>query len=377
MAKPVLSGNTMLDSEIAAKASFEDIRYAQLWEDADVLIGALPQQPGTTLVSICSAGDSALSMLTLDPARIVVVDLSKAQISCLLFRIAAMRELEQQEFLRLIGSRQGTDRDALFDRVMRRLPQDEQAFWQVRRADVIAHGAGGVGKFERYFRMMRTRLLPLVHSRATIADVFKPMPEKAARRRFHDKHWNSWRWRLLLQLFFSRFTMGRLGRDPAFFDHVEGSVAEHVARRIVHAAVDLEPAQNPYLHWILREGHGEALPHAWRAENYPLIRERLDRLDIRHGSLEAFVSTGEKADGFNLSDIFEYMNPDMFAQVYGSIIGASHPGARLVYWNMMVPRRAPPQFADTIERLEAEEMRGKAADKAFFYSDFVVEALRG
>ncbi len=285
-------------------------------------------------------------------------------------------ELSQPEFLRLIGSRPGDDRGALLDRVLQRLSAAEQAFWAARRVDVIAHGAGGVGKFERYFRLMRTNLLPLVHSRATIETVFRPMSDKAERRRFHDTRWNSWRWRLLLKLFFSRFTMGRLGRDPAFFDHVEGSVADHVARRIVHAAVDLEPAKNPYLHWILKGGHGDALPHAWRPENYALIRERLDRLEIRHGSLEAFIMTGEKADGFNLSDIFEYMNPQTFADVYGAVISATNPGGRLVYWNMMAPRRMPPQHASRMERLEAQEAAGKAADKAFFYSDFVVEAVR-
>ena len=55
---------------------------------------------------------------------------------------------------------------------------------------------------------------------------------------------------------------------------------------------------------------------------------------------------------------------------------AANPGARLVYWNMMAPRRVPPAFAGRVRRLEAEEARGKAADKAFFYSDFVVEEVR-
>jgi S-adenosylmethionine-diacylglycerol 3-amino-3-carboxypropyl transferase len=366
----------MAESEVAGKASFAEIRYAQLWEDADVLIAALQPHPGQTLVSICSAGDNALSMLTLDPAKVVVVDLSLAQIFCLRLRVAAFQELTQPEFLRLIGSRPGADRGALLDRVIARLPPEQQDFWHARRADVVAFGASGVGKFERYFRLMQTKLLPWVHSRATIDDTFKPMPDRVERQRFYTQRWNGWRWRLLLNVFFSRFVMGRLGRDPAFFDHVQGSVAAHVARRIVHAAVDLEPAKNPYLHWILKGTHGDALPHAWRPENYAVIRGRLDRLVIRHGSLEAFVSTGETADGFNLSDIFEYMNPETYAQVYGGIVAAANPGARLVYWNMMAPRRMPPNFADHVERLASVEAAGKAADKAFFYSDFVVEAVR-
>jgi S-adenosylmethionine-diacylglycerol 3-amino-3-carboxypropyl transferase len=149
-----------------------------------------------------------------------------------------------------------------------------------------------------------------------------------------------------------------------------------VARRIAHAAVDLDPAENPYLHWILKGTHGAALPLAWQARHYETIGARLDRLDIRSGALERFVATGEKADGFNLSDIFEYMDTPTFAAVYGSLLGAARPGARLVYWNMMVPRRAPPEHvARVVTRADLEE-RGKAIDKAFFYADFIVEEVR-
>lgn len=364
----------MSDSAIAGKARFDKIRYAQLWEDADVLLLGLEGPPGATLVSICSAGDNALAMLTLDPARVVVVDLSPAQIACLRMRAAMYRTLRWPEFLELMGSRPSVRRAALLDCAARTLGKNDQAFWATRKADVVAYGLGGIGKFERYFRIMRTWLLPFAQNRATLKMVFETRPIEA-RRAFVDQRWNNWRWRLLLRTFFSNFVMGRLGRDPAFFDHVDGDLAEHVARRVVHAGVDLDPAENPYLHWVLTGTHGEALPFAWRAEHYDTIRSRLDRLDVRPGSLERFVSTGEQADGFNLSDIFEYMDEATFASVYASLLDAARPGARLVYWNMMVPRRAPSGSAARVVRRADLEDRGKALDKAFFYSDFVVEEV--
>lgn len=365
----------MPSSEIEAKADFDHIRYAQLWEDADVLTDALGACTGGTLVSICSAGDNALAMLTLDPAKVVVVDLSPAQIACLKLRIAAYRTLSHPEFIELTGSRRSTRRLMLLSRALEETDAETRAFWNALAPDVDRYGIGGVGKFERYFRIFRTWLLPLVHSCRTIDDVFKPR-EPQAREVFFDTRFNTFRWRLLLNVFFSRFVMGRMGRDKAFFDHVEGSPAQHVARRIRHAGVHTDPSQNPYLHWILKGTHGEALPMAWRAEHYDTIESRLDRLDIRPGSLEAFVSTGEKADGFNLSDIFEYMSPEVFAQVYGSILSAAAPGARLVYWNMMVPRRVPEQHKERMKTLTEIETRLKTRDMAFFYSDFVVEEVR-
>lgn len=366
----------MQTSDIETRAAFDHIRYAQLWEDADVLTQGLGDCADGTLVSICSAGDNALAMLTLDPKKVVVVDLSPAQIACLKLRIGAFQNLTHPEFLALMGARPSTARKTLLQKALTGCDADTAAFWKTLADDVALHGAGGVGKFERYFRIFRTRLLPWVHSKKTLDDIFVPR-SKVDRRQFYDTRFNTWRWRLLLNLFFSRFVMGRMGRDKAFFDHVDGSPAQHVARRIQHAAVDTDPSVNPYLHWIIKGTHADALPMTWRAEYFDVIKSRLDRLDIRPGSLEAFVSTGEKADGFNLSDIFEYMPPDVFAQVYTSVLGASAPGARLVYWNMMAPRRVPAENAGQVTTLTDVEDRLKAIDKAFFYSDFVVEQVTG
>lgn len=365
-----------MTSQIAGKAAFDRIRYAQLWEDADVLVGALAEKRDGTFVSICSAGDNALALLTLDPKRVIAVDLSAAQIACLKARVAAIRVLDHAAFLELLGARPSSRRLELLDRICTGMDSASQAFWTEQREAIAAYGLGGIGKFEHYFRIMQTRLLPLVHSRATIDDVFVSRPP-AERRAFHDQRWNNWRWRLLLKAFFSRFAMGRLGRDPAFFDHVEGSVSDHVARRIVHAAVTLDPADNPYLHWILKGTMGRALPLAWRPENYERIRARLDRLDIRVGSFEGLIASGEHADGFNLSDIFEYMDAATFATVYQHVLSAANPGARLVYWNMMAPRRVPAALRNRVTTRADLEAAGKAMDKAFFYSDFVVEEVRG
>jgi S-adenosylmethionine-diacylglycerol 3-amino-3-carboxypropyl transferase len=362
-------------ADIANRAAFDAIRYAQVWEDADVLVDAMGDKRGATLVSICSAGDNALALLTLDPERVVALDLSPAQIACLRIRISAYRTLDHAGLLELLGSRPSSRRGALLDQVARSLDADDQAFWSSQRDDVIHYGLGGIGKFERYFRIFQTWFLPLTQSRDTIDTVFVSKP-KSERRVFFDTRWNNWRWRLLLKTFFSNFVMGRLGRDPAFFDYVEGSLSDHVAERVRFAGVDLDPAENPYLHWVLKSTHGAALPLAWRAEQFDTIRDRLDRLELHCGSLEDLVASGRKADGFNLSDIFEYMDETVFAAVYGSILKAANPAARLVYWNMMVPRRVPAAFADRVVPLTEVEAAGKAADKAFFYSDFVVEEVR-
>ncbi len=361
-----------MTSPISTRADFDRIRYAQLWEDADVLTDAIGDVRGGRVVSICSGGDNALALLTLDPAEVVAVDLSQAQLHCLRLRIAAIRALDHVEFLELMGARPSYRRDALLTCALAGAPADTRAQWEALREDVVRHGAGGVGKFERYFRLFRKCFLPLVHSRATILDVFTPR-EPEARRAFFETRFDTWRWRALVRLFFSRPMMGRMGRDRAFFDHVDGSVSDHVFSRLRHAGIDTDPAENPYLHWIMTGTHGAALPMAWRREHYATIRDRLDRLTLHRGPFETLGASD--VAGFNLSDIFEYMPPETMEDVYSGILDMARPGARLVYWNMMAPRRRPESLAGRIHRLKQVEDRGKAMDKAFFYSDFVVEEV--
>ncbi|WP_404404825.1 DUF3419 family protein [Pelagibacterium halotolerans] len=364
-----------MSQDISSRARFDHVRYAQVWEDADVLMAGLRIRPGESVLSIGSAGDNALALLTADPGSVVALDLSKPQIMCILLRVAAYRTLTYSELLELMGSRSSTRRGALLDRVLKASGVDERCaqFWDSQREAVVAYGVGGVGKFERYFRIFREKVLPLVHSGTTVDALLCDRPH-ADRARFHDARWNNWRWRLMLKAFFSRAVMGRLGRDPAFFTHAEGSLPDQVAARTRHALVELEPHRNPYLHWILKGHHGAALPLALREEHFVTIRARLDRLEIAQSTLESFA--GRRFDAFNLSDLFEYLDPAGFEALYGALLDMANPGARLVYWNMMAPRSAPVKFEDRITRETALAKRLHVSDKAFFYSNLVVERVR-
>ncbi len=363
-------------TEIAQHAEFSAIRYAQCWEDADILMDGLAINPGDTCVGIASAGDNCLALLTKDPARVIAVDLNPAQLACVALRVAAYRTLEHAELLRLIGSRPGDDRSALYQRCRGLLTDEVQRFWDAHPQS-IADGIGGAGKFERYFSTFRNRILPWVHNRDRIASLLLPR-SREERQLFHDQQWNTWRWRWLFAIFFSRFVMGRKGRDPAFFRYVEGSVADRIRARATHALTELAPAENPYLQWILSGTHGEALPAALRPEAFDVIRNRLDRFEWRLGTVEdALDQLGPASvDRFNLSDIFEYMGRDVFHAALQRMVTAGRPGGRLVYWNMLVPRSRPDTMAN---QLIAHVDLGRsllAADKAFFYSAVVVEELR-
>lgn len=363
-----------MDSEIAARADFSQIRYAQVWEDADILLQALDIQPGQVCLSIASAGDNALAMLSRSPERVIALDLSPAQLACLELRVAAYRELSHDELLILMGSKFGKDRETLYQRCRRQLSADTQQFWDHNRA-AIHQGIGGIGRFEHYFAIFRRYVLPLIHRRDRVDCLLKGGTLEQ-RQTFYDQEWNTWRWRSLFRLFFSRFVMG-LGRDPSFFKYVEGSVGDRILERTCYALTVLDPTENPYLQWILTGQHLTALPYALRPENFDAIRNNLDRLEWHCISLENFLDTvGENAiDHYNLSDIFEYLSPENYHQLLQRLVKAGRTGGRFAYWNMLVPRSRPATMADQLQPLTELAKSLHAQDKAFFYSTFIVEEI--
>ncbi len=360
-------------TEAASRADFSRIRYAQVWEDADILVESLAIGPESVCLSIASAGDNALALLTRSPKKVVALDLNPAQLHCLALRVAAFRGLEHSELLELIGARPSSRRAQLYVRCREYLESDARDFWDARPEEVAA-GVGSAGKFERYFALFREKVLPWVHGRHDVSALLEPKSANE-RERFYEQRWNNLRWRWLFRVFFSRFMMGRLGRDPAFFKYVEGSVADRILERTRYALTALDPAENPYLNWILCGEFGEALPLYLRAEHFETIRRNLDRLEWRLASVEDFTASLDEPvlDACNLSDIFEYMSEDNTARLLGELCRVCRPGARLAYWNMLAPRSRPDALAGQLRPLDELSESLFKQDKAFFYSRFVVE----
>ncbi|GAC1478954.1 MAG: DUF3419 family protein [Gemmatimonadaceae bacterium] len=351
------------------------LRYAQCWEDADILLDALDVHAGDVVLSIASAGENTLSLLTRAPARVVAIDLSRAQLAALELRVAAYRTLEHGELLELIGSRASRRRMALYARCAPLLSVATRAFWSARLA-AVEQGIGGAGKFERYFHFFREYILPLVHRRHTVQALLTSR-DAESRRLFYDERWDTPAWRLLFRAFFSETVLGRLGRDPRLFRHATDNVAEHLLGRVRHALAVLDPSENPYVDWILTGQHRHALPHALRPENFDAIREHLDRLEWHCAPLAAVGPhlAGERFDRANLSDVMEYMADDEARSLLDGLLDNARAGARIAYWNMIVPRHGADYLPQRLRPLQALSRSLFERDKAFFYRDFIVEEV--
>ncbi len=367
-----------MKSEIQNHAEFSNVRYAQCWEDADILCEALKTHEGRRCISIGSAGDNSFALLATGASHVTVVEMNPAQIACIELRRAAYMYLNYDEFKKLLGIETHQDRWALFEKCQHELSAGSKRYWQHQR-NVLEAGVIHGGKFENYFRLFREKALRFAHPRQRVADLLVNK-SKEKRGKFYEQSWNNYRWRMIFKIFFSRFVMGRLGRDPAFFQYVEGSVADRILARTKHALVELNPSENSYLQFILNGQYTDVLPLALRPAFFEKIKASLflnDSFRIIQAPLEDALTRikNERFHAFNLSDIFEYMNEANTETLLRRIHDVSVSGARLAYWNMLAPRSRPETMHHLLKSIDDEAQKLFSKDKAFFYSRFVIEEV--
>jgi S-adenosylmethionine-diacylglycerol 3-amino-3-carboxypropyl transferase len=361
--------------EIAYRADWSQIRYGQSWLDAEILVQGLGIQPGETCVSVGATGDDALALLARHPARVIAVDPNPAQIACLELRIAAYRLLPYEDLLVFLGSRRGTHRRELYAACRPVLSRSARAFWD-ERGEALALGLAGVGKFEHLLRGWRTRVLPLMHERLAVARLLAG-GARPQRFDYFDREWDGLRWRLLGGSFLARIVRARAGREVPLLPSLDRDLASHLLARFRSVCTDYNPAQNPYLRWLLTGRHGEALPLALRPDQVEVIRANLDRLEWRLGTLEDLLGEfGDRSlDRINLADTGDYLAEPAFHTLLYRLARATRRGGRLAYWNILHQRSRPPAMADMLLPLTDLADNLRRADRVPFYRDFVVEEV--
>ncbi|MFL6263660.1 MAG: DUF3419 family protein [Thermoanaerobaculia bacterium] len=326
--------------------------YSCVWEDAEVLCEALaPVSTGGRLLSVASAGDNVLALLLLDPSEIVAVDVNAAQLACMELKVVAFQELDRTSLLGFFGVFDAVSRWSTYRELRLILSPWARRYWDGRRPAIEA-GVIHAGRFERYLRHFHRFVLPLIHSSKTIQRL-REERDASSRELFYESSWNNWRWRLLCRLFFSRFVMSHLGRDPSFFAHEQGEIGARLLMRARRALTILPVHSNPYITYVIRGNYThDVLPLYLRTTSYLLIKERLNRIRLHHGRAEQTSSLGP-FDGFNLSDIFEYMSAQEYEAAYRDLLHSSNPGSRLVYWNLLADRRCPNSLINYVRPLRS------------------------
>ena len=179
-------------------------------------------------------------------------------------------------------------------------------------------------------------------------------------------------------MFFSRRVLGAAGLDPAFFTYVEGipDFGVHFLTLARHALVELPARDNYFLHQIClgRYLDERALPPYLLAENFPALKNSLDRVDVVTDEVGAVLARlpNDSVDAFAYSNVFEWVPPATFEAMLRETHRVARPGARLCYRNLLVRRKHPPTLDSLFEPDDEVAARLLRGDRSFVYSHFEV-----
>lgn len=347
-----------------SKADFSFIRYSNCWEDTRILLEALDIRRGETGISIASAGDNTLAMLINEPERIYAFDVNPTQLYCCELKMACFRCLSYKETLTLLGVLRG-ERLPLYSKVRAYLSEEALMYFD-SNPDIISGGIIHCGKFERFFRIFRERIIPLISTRKDYR-TFARMDDMEEQRRFYDTRINNRRMKAIFSIYFGYKVMGRLGRDSSFYDHVDEKEqsGNDIRGRFEFGVYNTLNADNPYINYIVCGGYApRSLPLYLHRENYDIIRRNLDRITLIHGDLSAIPT--ENIDFANLSDIFEYMSDEEFSESKLLLSRMLSANGRVAYWNMQ-NRRYPDDILTCDTELSERLFR---KNNSWFYRDF-------
>ena len=375
------------------RVDFSLIRYSQCWEDTEVLLESLNIQENDICFGILSAGDNVFSMLAENPKKVVALDISFPQIALAKLKKEVFNSLSYEEMLEFMGVMKSDKRVEIYDRIRENLDKEVKEYWDFNK-EAIEKGIIHTGKFEKFFKIFREKILPFVHSKKRIEKLLEKK-SRQERIEYYDKYWNNFRWKLMFKLFFSKYIVGKLGRDKEFFRYAEKNISEEMKERSRYALYELNPYENPYINYILTGNYRkDCLPYFLRKENFDKIRKNLHKVEIFQSSVEEYLDQIDfKINKFNLSDIFEYMSAENYSKLMGKIYDNAENNALLAYWNLIVERnsekldykKTDSEIAVTgketnvngekYERMKELDKKLHEKDMTFFYTDFVVEKV--
>ena len=224
--------------------------YSMCWEDYTLISKALKITKDDSILCIASAGENLFSLVLKNPKKLIGIDNNSAQINLVKLKMAAIRSLSFEEFVKFIGLLKCNDRRSLFRKCIPFLDMKSKRFW-LENSRLIEKGIIHSGKFENYLRIFRNTILKLSISKEKIRD-YLSLRKLEEQKSFYEKYWNHFFWRTSFKIFFSKFLMKRLGRKKEFFRfNQKQSITNYFFKKTEHGITEIPAKENPFINYIL------------------------------------------------------------------------------------------------------------------------------
>ena len=181
-------------------------------------------------------------------------------------------------------------------------------------------------------------------------------------------------WRTLFRVLFNKHVLAKRGLSADYFKFDDGSssFAESFLERSKRALREIPIGSNYFIAQYLlgRYISADRVPAYLRKEHLPVIRDRLDRVEIVTGDLKVWLAdrAEESIHAFSLSNICELMSLSETERTFVQVARTAKPQARICFRNLMIPRDVPDALRTRILLQEELSRNLLQRDRSFAYS---------
>ncbi|MBX9827302.1 MAG: BtaA family protein [Xanthobacteraceae bacterium] len=340
-------------------------------EDSAVVEAALKPGAGQHIVSICSAGDTALNLLTHDVAQVTVVDRNPAQIFLAQLKAIGAAHLDIAQYRNLLGAT-GSERPygQHYKEVAPHLPQDAREFWDGHQG-LLRRGVLWQGHVQQLFRAMRIVLRAALGRKGL--EALRAISTSADAARFVETYLQSVRTRLAAQIVFSRPFFRLFYPEQGFKYLPPGQTPRAFALQRIEDALRRTPiAGNPYLNAFLFGMYPdlEEAPPYLRKGGHALARSRISRIRWSHGDILDVLSGLDKktVDGFDLCNVVDWMDGEAFIHLLKLATEVARPGGRILIFSRSRAITIPPELASRCHIEHEMSARLGRAERTGYYA---------
>lgn len=367
---------------------FQNLVYAQIWEDPVADMMALGIGASDHLVCIASGGCNVMSYLTAAPASITAVDLSPAHVALLKLKLAAACHLpDHDRFYELFGRADLPGNPRLYDTYLRkRLDETTRSYWEGR-----PYGRRRIQMFARgfYRHGLLGRFIGSAHLASRIGQVdYDPLLATSSLE--DQEHFFATRIDPLFEKPVVKW-LGRrpaalfgLGIPPAQFDKLAadgaGDVIPVLRERLRKLMCDFPLDENYFAWQAFNRGYGPGgrggVPPYLEAAHFDTLGACADRVRVLNRSLTDMLSSepASSKDAYVLLDAQDWMNDDQLNALWDQITRTARKGARVIFRTGGADDILPGRVADqTLSRWTYDTEMSRTcfeADRSAIYGGF-------
>lgn len=338
--------------ERAFTFAFRGLVYAQIWEDPVIDMEALEITPDSHVVTIASGGCNVFSYLTANPRKITAVDLNPAHIALNNLKKTAARHLPgHAAFHRFFGHADTPENIEAYRTWLRpHLDEKSRAYWDSRGPSGKRRIEGFATGF--YRQGLLGRLIGFVHwlARRYGMDPGKILQAQSLdeQRRIFDAHYAPFFEKKFLRWLVDQpAALFGFGIPPAQYDLLKlddhAGITGALKSRLRKLACDFDIRDNFYAWQAFGRGYGKhadaPLPPYLQAGNYETVRDRADRVEIRHTNYADYLESmpAQSLDRYILLDAQDWMTDAQLTRIWTEITRTARPGARVLYRTAAAP----------------------------------------